>query len=65
MLNMTSVLHDESVFEEPNVFQPMRFLSGDVELKKNRNTAFGMGKVLCFITCVGYFQRTTAFQMYP
>ena len=40
---MASVLHDESVFEEPDLFKPDRFLTGDIELKKSRNIAFGMG----------------------
>lgn len=43
MFNMTSIIHDESVFEEPDLFKPERFLAGDVDLKKNRNLVFGLG----------------------
>lgn len=44
VLNMASVLHDETVFEEPDNFKPERYLTGDVALKKQRTMAFGIGK---------------------
>lgn len=44
LLNMTSVLHDESVFEEPDKFKPERYLTGDIALKKKRTIPFGIGE---------------------
>lgn len=45
MLNMASVLHDESVFEEPDKFKPERYLTGDIALKKQRTIPFGIGEL--------------------
>ncbi|XP_067947649.1 uncharacterized protein [Watersipora subatra] len=47
MLNMASVLHDETVFEEPENFKPERYLTGDVALKKQRTIPFGIGRRAC------------------
>ena len=44
LLNMASVLHDETVFEEPDKFKPERYLTGDITLKKKRTIPFGIGK---------------------
>ena len=44
LLNMASVLHDETVFEEPNKFKPERYLTGDIALKKQRTIPFSIGK---------------------
>ena len=46
MLNMSSVLNDETVFEEPDKFKPERYLTGDIALKKQRTIPFGIGKYL-------------------
>ncbi|XP_067946650.1 cytochrome P450 2D26-like [Watersipora subatra] len=47
MLNMTSVLNDEAVFEEPTKFKPERYLTGDIALKKQRTIPFGLGRRVC------------------
>ena len=44
MLNMTSVLWDEEVFENAREFNPDRYLEGDIALKKARTIPFGIGK---------------------
>ena len=44
MLNMSSLLNDETVFEEPEKFKPERYLEGDIALKKQRTIPFGIGK---------------------
>ena len=44
LLNMSSVLHDETVFNEPDKFKPERYLTGDIALKKQRTIPFGIGK---------------------
>ena len=44
MLNMSSVLFDETIFEEPHKFKPERYLEGDIALKKKRTIPFGIGK---------------------
>ena len=44
MLNMTSVLWDEEVFENAREFNPDRYLEGDITLKKARTIPFGIGK---------------------
>ena len=41
---MASVLHDETIFEDPHKFLPERYLAGDVALKKQRTIPFGLGK---------------------
>ena len=43
LLNMASVLHDETIFEDPLTFNPQRYLEGDVKLKKQRTIPFGLG----------------------
>ena len=43
LLNMASVLHDETVFEEPLKFRPERYLEGDVAKKKQQTLPFGLG----------------------
>ena len=43
MFNYTSVLYDETVFEDPYTFKPDRYLEGDIALKKQRTAAFGLG----------------------
>ena len=49
MMNMSSVLHDPQVFENPHEFNPDRYLTGDVELKKKRTIPFSLGiKIFCF-----------------
>ena len=45
LLNMASVLHDETVFEEPDKFKPERYLTGDIALKKKRTIPFGIGRL--------------------
>ena len=45
MLNLSSVLNDETVFEEPKRFKPERYLEGDIALKKQRTIPFGLGRV--------------------
>lgn len=45
MMNMSSILHDETVFERPYQFDPDRFLTGDVAMKKKRNIPFSLGTV--------------------
>ncbi|XP_067950308.1 cytochrome P450 2B9-like [Watersipora subatra] len=47
LLNMTSVLYDETVFEEPDEFKPERYLTGDIALKKQRTIPFSMGRRMC------------------
>ncbi|XP_067950726.1 cytochrome P450 2B9-like isoform X1 [Watersipora subatra] len=47
LLNMTSVLYDETVFEEPDKFKPERYLTGDIALKKQRTIPFGIGRRAC------------------
>ena len=37
LLNMASVLHDETIFEDPLTFNPQRYLEGDVKLKKDNS----------------------------
>lgn len=49
LLNMTSLLYDETVFEEPDKFKPERYLTGDVALRKQRTVPFGIGKIHWFI----------------
>ena len=44
ILNMSSLLNDETVFEEPKKFKPERYLEGDIALKKQRTISFGIGK---------------------
>ena len=44
LINMTSILADEKVFEEPEKFKPERYLEGDIALKKQRTIPFGIGK---------------------
>lgn len=44
MLNMASVLSDEAVFDDPNTFNPYRYLTGDIAFKKNRTIPFGIGE---------------------
>ena len=46
ILNMASVLHDETIFEDPHKFLPERYLAGDVALKKQRTIPFGLGKFI-------------------
>ena len=43
LLNMASVLHDKTVFEEPLKFRPERYLEGDVAKKKQQTLPFGLG----------------------
>ena len=43
MIDIASVLYDETVFEQPEKFKPERYLEGDVALKKQRTMAFGLG----------------------
>lgn len=43
MLDMSSALHDETVFENPYQFNPDRYLTGDVALKKKRTIPFSIG----------------------
>ena len=52
MLNMSSVLHDEKVFEEPEKFKPERYLEGDVTLKKQRTIPFGIGELNSHGGCI-------------
>ena len=40
---MASVLHDETVFEDPLEFKPERYLEGDVALKKQYTIPFSLG----------------------
>ena len=42
---MSSILHDEKVFEEPHKFNPDRYLTGDIQLKKQRTIPFGLGEL--------------------
>jgi len=44
LLNMASVLHDETVFEDPTKFKPERYLTGNIALKKQRTIPFGIGE---------------------
>ena len=44
LINMASVLNDETVFEEPDMFKPERYLTGDIALKKQRTISFGIGE---------------------
>lgn len=48
LLNMDSVLCDPDVFDEPYTFKPERFLTGDIEQKKQRAMYFGIGKLQHF-----------------
>lgn len=43
-MNLSSVVRDEMVFEEPEKFKPERYLTGDIAFKKQRTAAFGFGK---------------------
>lgn len=43
MLNISSVLYDPEVFEEPFRFNPARYLTGDINLKKQRTLPFSLG----------------------
>ena len=43
LLNMASVLHDETIFEDPLTFKPQRYLEGNVKLKKQQTIPFGLG----------------------
>ena len=44
MINMSSVLNDEKIFEESEKFKPERYLEGDIALKKQRTIPFGIGE---------------------
>lgn len=44
MMNMASVLQDPQVFENPEQFDPDRYLTGDITLKKQRTIPFSMGE---------------------
>jgi len=44
MINFLSVLHDETVFEQPLKFKPERYLTGNIALKKQRTIPFGIGE---------------------
>lgn len=46
--NMHSVLYDEAVFEDPYKFNPERYLTGDVKLKKQRTIPFMIGEWLLY-----------------
>ncbi|XP_067950732.1 cytochrome P450 2D20-like [Watersipora subatra] len=47
LLNMTSILYDETVFDEPDKFKPERYLIGDIALKKQQTIPFGIGRRAC------------------
>ena len=49
-LNMASVLHDETVFEDPLTFKPQRYLEGDIALKKHHTIPFSIGKFTSLIS---------------
>ena len=60
---MASVLHNETLFEDPLTFKPQRYLEGDIALKKQRTIPFSIGMetlpkycfaaiVKIFISCV-------------
>ena len=45
LINYTSIVWDETMFEEPRKFKPERYLTGDITLKKQRTIPFGIGNV--------------------
>ncbi|XP_076083138.1 cytochrome P450 2B4-like [Mytilus galloprovincialis] len=45
--NLMSVHHDPSVWDEPDVFRPERFLNNDKFVKKDAFSAFSMGPRVC------------------
>jgi len=46
IFNLQSIYKDEKVFEDPEVFNPDRFLHGDVQMKKSYvGVTFGIGKL--------------------
>lgn len=42
--NLASVHNDSQVFSNPNMFNPDRYLDGDMKLTNNRTLPFGMGE---------------------
>ncbi|CAD5124560.1 DgyrCDS12835 [Dimorphilus gyrociliatus] len=45
--NLHSVLHDETIFKEPETFNPDRFIQNDNILRPDELIPFGLGKRLC------------------
>ena len=50
LLNMASVLHDETIFEDPLTFNPQRYLEGDIALKKHHTIPFSIGRFTSLIS---------------